>query len=278
MTDELASELQGFEDYAHHDGGLHWSALEFMTMLGYTDWRAFRQGVVQKACDACTTLRIPVAENFRPTRTRVAGRAVADLRLTRFACYLIAMNGDPRMPEVAQAQRYFAGLAEALQETAESAEEVDRLLIRGEIADQERSLSSTASRQQLQNYALFQDAGYLGMYNMHLFQVRLRKRVPPSRSPLDFMHREELAANLFRLTQTEAKIRNQNIKGQAGLEAAAHEVGSTVRRTMEQMSGTKPEQLPPAEDLKQVAQELRATSRSFKRMDRLPPGQHGPDP
>lgn len=266
----LPSDPLSFEDFAHSNGATFWYAREFMRMLGYSDWSTFRRGVLQRACNACMSLQISVTDNFRETNIIIDGREQVDFKLTRFACYLIAMNGDPKKPQIAEAQAYFAGLAEAFREYIEAQEQVERVLVRAEISDQERSLSSVAKAQGVENYAFFQNAGYLGMYNMHIGQLRQRKGVPNGRSPLDFMGSTELAANLFRITQTEEKIRNEAIRGQAALEETAKGVGRKVRRTMEEISGTRPEDLKPAEDIREVHKQLRATSREFQQMDMLP--------
>jgi DNA-damage-inducible protein D len=117
------------------------------------------------------------------------------------------------------------------------------------------------------NFAFFQNAGYRGMYNLDLVQIRRKKGVPAGRSPLDFMGKTELAANLFRITQTEEKIRNEDITGQRPLQCAAEHVGRTVRKTMIDLSGTAPEQLPPARDITRVRGDLKRTGREYARLD-----------
>lgn len=259
-----------FEDFAHANGDTFWYAREFAAMLGYQSWATFRKGPLEKAYVACLTLQLPLGENFRECSTE---DGQPDFKLTRFACYLVSMNGDSRKPPVAQAQAYFAGLAIVFREYLEGREEVERVLTRGEITERGVALASTAKSHGVVDYALFQNAGYLGMYNMHLGVLRTRKGVPGNRSPLDFMGSTELAANLFRITQTDEKIRNEAIRGQAALEQTHRFVGKAVRKTMLDIGGTAPEHLPPAPDIKQVHKELKATSREFRKMDKgkLPP-------
>ncbi|MDQ3691319.1 MAG: damage-inducible protein D [Chloroflexota bacterium] len=260
----------GFEITAHTNGDTTWSAREFGEFLGYADYSSFRRRAVERAITACMRAGIPVGENFRETTVFVEGRELQDIKLTRFGCYLVAMNADPKKEKVAQAQAYFAGLAETFSDYVNAVAEVERLVIRGDLVDEEKSLSATAAAHGVVNYAYFQSAGYRGMYNMGIPQLRRLKGVPGSRSPLDFMHSQELAANLFRITQTEAKIRNNEITGQGPLEGAAREVGEAVRLTMYELSGTRPESLPSAGDIREVPKALKKTRRSFEKMDRLP--------
>ncbi len=177
------------------------------------------------------------------------------------------MNGDPKKPQVAQAQKYFVAWAEACRLYLEEAESVERVAIRGEISEHERSLAGTAKMAGVVEYALFQNAGYRGLYNMDLYQVRRRKGIPSGRSMLDFMGKTELAANLFRVTQTEEKIRNERIRGQQPLERAAETVGRKVRHAMVDISGKRPEDLPTAEDIKQVHKKLKSSHREIKKLD-----------
>jgi DNA-damage-inducible protein D len=262
-------DLISFENIAHTNGDTTWSAREFGEFLGYVDYNSFRRRAVERAISACMRADIPVGENFRETEVTIDGRTFPDLSLTRFGCYLVAMNADPNKKRVAQAQAYFAGLAETFTDYVKAAAEVERLVIRGDLVEEEKSLSATAARHGVVNYAYFQSAGYRGMYNMTLNKLRLLKGIPASRSPLDFMHSQELAANLFRITQTDAKIRNDEITGQVPLERAAEEVGKAVRQTMYELSGTRPEKLAAAGDIRDVPKTLKATQKSLSSMDRL---------
>lgn len=255
-----------FNALARENGITHWFAREFMEMLGYSDWGLFTK-VVNKALGVCMTLNIPIQDNFQQITRDVGGRQATDFKLSRFACYLVAMNGDTRKPEIARAQAYFAAIAESFRRYVEQAEDVERVAIRDDITANEKILSRTAHAAGVQSYPYFQNAGYRGLYNMNLCDLKIRKGVANG-SVLDFMGGEELAANLFRITQTEARIRNQGVRGQRDLERTAETVGKAVRDTMISISGTRPESLPPARNIKEVKSDLKASSREFQKLDK----------
>ncbi len=263
-------EGHNFECFSHTNGNTFWYASEIMSLLGYETLAAFRN-VVNKAIAACATLGIDIQENFQQENKLEEGKTIHDYRLSRFACYLVAMNGDPKKKEVALAQVYFVAMAETFRHYIEAADNVERVLIRDEISDREQSLSGVAKERGVIQYQLFHNAGYRGMYNMNLSQLKRMKGISEkdfSRSLLDFMGKEELAANLFRVTQTEAKIKNENIKGQRPLETAAEVVGRKVRNTMQEISNTKPEDLPMADDIRNVKKQLKATHKKLKKIDK----------
>ena len=230
-----------------------------MKLLGYKSQASFHK-TIQKAISACTSLNISILENFIQEEK--------DFKLSRFACYLVAMNGDSKKPEVAMAQTYFAKIAEAFKRYVEEAEDFERILVRDEISEHEKTLNSTAKQAGVTNYAFFQDSGYRGLYNMSLKNLRSIKGIKSNRTPLDFMGKEELAANLFRVTQTEAKIRNEGIRGQKSAESTAYEVGKKVRNTIEEINGTMPENLPITEDIKKVKSSLKSSQREFAKIDK----------
>lgn len=243
-----------------------WSAQELGEALGYASFESFKK-IVHKAMHACVALGIDMSENFQQFTN---AQGLKDFRLTRFACYLVAMNGDPKKIEVARAQAYFAAVAEKFKRYVQQAEDVERVLVREELSDHEKALSSAAKDAGVQGagFAYFQNAGYRGMYNMNLSQLKSLKGVPSSRSPLDFMGKTELAANLFRITQTEEKMRNERVVGQRMAEYTAESVGRKVRQTMREISGVLPEQLPAAEDIKQVKGSLKHSAKEFAKLDK----------
>lgn len=266
MSDDLElsifdTEAPLFEQRSRENGFTSWSAREFAEYLGYKDYKTFFSSAVNRAQQVCMSLDINVSDHFyQETITDPEGKEVRDIRLSRFACYLAAMNGDIKKPQVAKAQAYFATFADACRRFIQEASEIERIIIRDEISDHEVTLSATAKQAGVTEYCFFQNAGYRGLYNMNISALRKLKNIPASRSPLDFMGKDELAANLFRVTQTEAKIKREGIHGQKMAEKAANEVGRTIRNTMKQISGQVPEQLAPVEDIKKLKTGLKATS------------------
>lgn len=257
------------EDRARQNGMLYWLASDFLLCLGYTEYSPTAKPI-QKAIQVMTSLSIDITEHFKEDYHEVNGKQVKDLKLSRFACYLVSMNADTKKPQVARAQAYFASLAEFFQEYIKDHEDIERVVLRDDVSDHERSLSKAAKGAGLINYAYFQSKGYQGLYNMLLPDIKRRKHLPNDRSPLDFMGAEELGANIFRITQTEAKIRRDGITGQQALENTALTVGQKVRETIKSIGGTMPENLPPAEDIKKIRSELKKTSREFIKSDSKP--------
>jgi DNA-damage-inducible protein D len=255
-----------FELMSRENGARFWYARDFMGMLGYTSFESFEKAV-HKAIKACSSLSIPLISVITPVEREIDGAVQRDYKLTRFGCYLVAVNGDVKKPEVAAAQAYFITLAEAFRQHVQQSGNVERLLVRSDVSEREHSLSGVAKSAGVENYAFFQNAGYRGLYDMDLWRLREVKGVPSGRSPLDFMGKQELAANLFRLTETEAKISNDGVRGQRDLEHAARVVGQTVRETMIRLSGTRPEYLPPARDIKEVQSGLKKTHKEFAKLD-----------
>ena len=255
-----------FEDQSKENGFTSWSARQLAKMLGYKDYANFKNAI-NKAQQVCLSLEINLSEHFRQEVVIEDGKEIQDIRLSRFACYLVVMNGDPKKIQVAKAQAYFATFAEACRRYIEQTEHVERVLYRDEISEREETLASTAKKHGVEHYSFFQNAGYRGLYNMNIKALRSLKKISQKRSPLDFMGKEELAANLFRITQTEAKIKNEGVRGQRALENTAHNVGRTVRRTMEEISGTKPEHLSTSEDIRKVRSGLKSTQKGLSKID-----------
>ena len=252
-----------FEAYCKQNGFRHWLASDLVRMLEYPSMAAIKKAI-NKALAACANLGVPIHENFREIKTDEVGD---DWCLSRFACYLTVLNCDPRNKKVALAQAYFLTMAEAFREFVQNADGVERVLIRGEVSEREKTLSATAYSRGVENYAFFQNAGYRGMYNMNMKELQKHKGAPESRSLLDFMGKTELAANLFRITQTEEKITKENLRGQRSLERAHESVGHEVRETIKRISGTEPEHLPLADDIRQIKSGPKKTGKEFAKID-----------
>lgn len=256
---------KSFEDYGRPNGCRYWYASDLAKFLGYDNPVSF-QKAISRAIASCSTLGISILDNFTEEDREVDGKQIRDTKLSRFACYLTSMNGDSRKPQIAAAQVYFAKLAQAVHHL-QQAENVERVTIRGEISDHETTLSGTAQAAGVTRFDLFRNAGYRGLYNMNLGKLKVKKGINSGRCLLDFMGKEELAANLFRITQTEAKIKKERILGQAQLEETAEHVGRRIRKTIIDLSGNRPEDLPISEDIKIVRSGLKSTHKEFGKMD-----------
>ena len=258
----------GYSERMGEENGGFWYARQFMEMLGYETYSSF-QKALGRAISTCSTLEFSIAEHFVPVQREIDGRRFDDYRLTRFACYLTAMNGNPAKPEVAAAQVHFASMAEAVRLLYSNPENIERVQIRDELSQREKSLGGVAKAAGVipERYGLFHNAGHMGMYNMSYNRLKEYKGMPGTGSLLDFMGKQELAANLFRVSQTEAKIRNYRIQGQNQLEVAARRVGEEVRATMYRTSGTRPENLPLAEDIKKLRSRLKKANKELQQLD-----------
>lgn len=255
-----------FEDFKNQNGITYWWASEFMLMLGYSDMKAFKK-VIDRATKAFISLNIDHLDNIIRVPRDINGVETIDYKLTRFACYLIAMNGDPKKPEVAYVQAYFATQTRQFELYIENNSDIERLLIRDEIAEGNKSLSAVAKQAGVVDYAKFQNAGYRGMYNMLNVQLANRRGVDKKKL-FDTMGRTELAANLFRITQTEERIKSQKVEGQQELEATHFRVGREIREIVRQNSGCNPEALPQEETLPQVKKVLKSEFREMKKIDK----------
>ena len=256
-----------FDTFAHDGEHAFWYASDLAMMLGYTDMQAINRAI-NRAHAVCFQLNIPIAENFIQTSS---ANCENDIKLTRFACYLTVMNGNISNAKVAAAQAYFANLAQEIEIAFRNANDVNRVYLRGEISDREKTLAHVAYKHGVDNYAFFQNAGYRGMYNMNLNKLRNYKGLPSETkaSLLDFMDSEELAANIFRVTQTEAKIRNENLQGQQHLEKAAEMVGRNIRNVMIRNTGIAPEQLNLSQEkIAQVKIEIKKTHKALLKHDK----------
>lgn len=254
-----------FEDFKNQNGMTYWWASEFMLMLGYKDMKSF-QKVLDRATRAMVSLNIPHYDNIVAAKRINNGNEAQDFKLTRFACYITAMNGDPKKPEVALAQAYFAAQTRQFELAIQNSGEIDRLLIRDELTEGHKALAATAKAANVEDYARFQNAGYLGMYNMESWRLEKRRGVQKGKL-YDYMGRTELAANLFRVTQTEELIKRKGITGQRNLEQTHHDVGREVREIIKRNTGKAPENLPQEKTLPEVKKALKLGYRKMKKQD-----------
>lgn len=260
---------ESFESLAKTNGSRYWYARDLMRMLGYDSWATFKK-IINKAIGVCTSTGIAVAENFIQFPRKMDGKQVEDFKLTRLACCLTSMNGDSKNPNIAVAQMYFAALDQVLHDSLLRPDSMDRIVTQEEVSEREITLSKTAAAAGVVHYGSFQNAGYRGMYNMDLRDLKALKGIPDlKRSLLDFMGKDELAGNLFRLALTEGRIKKEETRGQANLEHVARQVGARVRNAMIEETGIRPEKLPIALDINVVKKNLKGTVKEFDKLDDL---------
>ena len=238
----------------------YWEARELMPILGYPNWQKAEE-VIARAARACINSGQAVDNHFNRSVKMVeiglnTVREVRNWRLDRYACYLIAQNGDPKKPEIAMAQTYFA-VQTRRQEVFEQLSGADkRLFIRGEVSAQNKKLFSTAKGAGVTRFGLFNDAGYKGLYGMPLSEIENKKAIKKGEL-LDRAGTTELAANLFRITQTDEKIQKDNVKGESDATQTHFMVGGKVRQTIKDIGGTLPENLPTEKHIRELKSEKR---------------------
>lgn len=249
------------------DGVEFWYARELQKVLGYAQWRRFSEAIV-RAKEACENSGNIVGEHFADVgksspMPNGGVRIIDDIALTRYACYLIVMNGDPRKEIIAIGQTYFAVKTrqqELIEGYDQLTEDQRRLHIRHEMIEHNKSLAEAAQQAGVitpKDYAIFQNMGYKGLYGgLSAKEIQARKGLKPSQKILDHMGSTELAANLFRATQTDDKLRREKITGKAEANKTHFIVGQTVRKTIQELGGTMPEDLPtPEKSIQQLEQE-----------------------
>ena len=250
-------------------GNEYWSARDLQHLLDYSTWQKF-MAVITKAQTACAQSGYAIADHFNRTVKMVvigsgAQRQQTDFHLSRYACYLIVQNGDPNKNVIAAGQTYFAVQTrrQELQDTEtfrQLSEDKQRLLLRGQIRTHNSDLAAAAKEAGVEKpveYATFQNHGYKGLYGgLDNQGIHKRKGLKKSQKILDHMNASELAANLFRATQTEEKLRRDHIKGKTQANQAHFEVGRKVRQTIAELGGTMPEDQPvPEKSIKQLENE-----------------------
>lgn len=243
------------------NGEDYWMGRDIQAILGYERWENF-EGVVQKARTACKNSGVNPAYHFLDTTKLItagkgAQRGRADWYLTRYACYLIAMNGESTKSEVATAQTYFA----VQTRRQEISDQEKRVALRERVTVSNRILFGTAKQAGVTRYPLFNDAGYRGLYGMGLADIKRRKMIPGKDNLLDRAGRAELAANDFRITQTQQKLERERVQGERSAMQTHHQVGEEVRATIKRIGGVLPEDLPIEEPIQIVKKRLAKNSR-----------------
>ena len=270
MNELMNYSEETFENIKHINeyGQEFWNARELQKALEYTKWDNFKK-VIDKAIVACEGSNHAVSDHFADVGKIVEAGAtykeIEDYQLSRYACYLIVQNGDPRKKVIALGQTYFA-VKTRQQELIENydamSDEQKRLAIRREMREHNKELAAAAKDAGVEStleYATFQNHGYMGLYGgLTAKDIHKRKGLKKNEQILDHMGYEELAANLFRATQAEAKLRREHIQGKDNANAAHFEVGAKVRQTIKELGGTMPENLPtPDKSIKQIEREER---------------------
>lgn len=284
---QIEALLAAFEDVRHENkaGTELWYCRDLMRLFEYAKWSNFRK-VIERAWMACREAHTDPSGHFvqadgsapwtpesfftDPGKKSGRGRPSEDVIVSRYAAYLIAENADPSKPPVAFAQRYFAEQTRR-QELADSAvealtEDQRRVLMRGEVSEQQKGLAAAAASSGVKTpkeFAIFQTEGYRGMYGgLNVDGIKKTKGIPSRDAILDRMGSTELAANLFRLTQTEERLRQGDIHTKAEANRTHHAVGVKVRQAMKEISGTVPEKLAAADHIKHARKRVEALGAS----------------
>lgn len=267
MENEIMNTEETFESIKHIDenGIEFWYARELMVVLNYSKWENFKK-VIDRSMISVENSGINILDHFADVRKMVsigsgAEKVITDYKLTRYACYLIAQNGDNRKKVIALAQTYFAVQTRkqelSRQEYEQLSEDDKRLYTRNNVKDKNKYLFDTAKLAGVKNYGKFNNYGYKGLYNGETAKdIAKRKGISSKNDILDYMSSTELAANLFRITQTDDVLKNKQISNEKDACITHHQVGKAVRDTIKKIGGTMPEELPtPEKSTKQIEKE-----------------------
>ena len=273
----ITIELQGFEalKQINPHNAEFWSARDLQPLLGYSQWRRF-DDAIKRAIVSCEQSGNKSGHHFAGAGKPIPGgkgavQTVDDYHLSRFACYLIAQNGDPRKPAIASAQKYFAIQTRKQELSEQYAADIERIEMRKQTAEEFKQLSGAARHAGVENrmFGVFHDAGYKGLYNgLGTEAIKRHKAISENDKLMDRMNATELAANQFRMTQTRDKLARENIRNQRTAIAAHETVGREVRSAIERIGGQMPEAIPPAEHIKQVEKRLKNATPKLELGDR----------
>ena len=265
-------------------GAEFWSARDLQPLLGYAQWRRF-EDAIKRAITSCEQSGNRPDYHFASVGKPIIGgkgavQTVDDYHLSRFACYLIAQNGDPRKTEIAQAQQYFAIQARKQELTEQLNTDQERLELRKQTSEEFKALSGAAREAGVQDkmFGVFHDAGYKGLYGgLGNEAIKNKKGIPQKEQLLDRMNATELAANQFRMTQTRDKLARENISNQQHAIQAHQQVGKEIRAAIARIGGTPPEKIAPAEHIKAVEKRIKSAAPKMQLADKDASGLVGKD-
>ena len=268
MATNIFEEIKKINEYKQEC----WRARDLYKLLGYTEYGKFLPAI-ERAKEACRNSGQNINDHFAGASKMITiatgtpketQREVKDYSLSRYACYLIAQNGDPRKEEIALAQTYFVVQARRQEMREIEVEDNKRVFLRSEMAVHNKKLAGAAKNAGVVNFGNFQDYGYAGLYGgLRRKDIHAKKQLQKSEAILDHMGSEELAANLFRATQTEAKLRRENIQGETKANFTHYDVGKKVRQTIEELGGTMPEKLPTPENIKESKKRIKQSNKKL---------------
>ena len=282
MKKLIAEEYKRFENIKQirEDGSEFWSARDLASALDYNKWENFSK-VINRAMIACENSGHAIAYDFPEVRkiveAGVTKKPILDYELSRYACYLIVQNGDPRKEVIAWGQTYFA-IQTYRQEVAdhfnELSEDNRRLVVRGDIKQWNQMLAETAHKAGVitnEEFAIFQNAGYMGLYGgLDVDDIHTKKGLEVGQKILDYMGSTELIANLFRISQTEEKLRKDEVDNAKTATSVHYSVGREVRTAIEKIGGTMPENLPtPEKSIQQIEKEQMARLKAKAKKGKL---------
>jgi DNA-damage-inducible protein D len=247
IADVVQVELERMKRIAPN-GEQFWMARDLQNVLGYVNWENFEK-VIAKGIEACRGSEVNPQHHFLEARKMIeAGKGAkverADWYLTRYACYLIAMNGESKKPEIAKAQSYFAVQTRLQELQVERDLDGERITLRERVRVNNKTLAGVAKDCGVERFGIFNDAGYRGLYGMSVKELKEARAIPPKESVLDYSGRAELAAHDFRITQTEQRLKSDRVRGESAATEAHRAVGAEVRAAMKRAGGTMPENLP----------------------------------